>query len=154
MTATGGNATTGGEQPKVSNWWALGCLVPIALVAAIIFAVVSGGDDDEADRPFVWSSTAPVPATTSTTSLSEDEIGEQAFLTMMRLKYTQYAAASDESVIAVGNSICTDMAAGMTFIQVGLSIAAAGSLAATDGAYIAGAAIGSICPQYKSEITR
>ncbi len=71
----------------------------------------------------------------------------------MRRKYPQYANASDESDIGLGRAICGDLRNGAMFVEVGLQIIKGNSLTARDGGYIAGIAIGALCPEFKHLIS-
>ncbi|WP_329484168.1 DUF732 domain-containing protein [Kribbella sp. NBC_01484] len=144
------------ESAPPTAGWGWGCFGGICIVVVIVGATVmavSRNDHPAVGGAPVTISSTPDPVETIP-AVTEQQAGEKAFVALLKSGYPQYATASDASVIAVGQAVCDELGQGKTYIIVSLEVAGTGKgLSATDGATIAGWAIGSMCEQYKDEVT-
>lgn len=138
----GGRAT---RQPKPqasleTEYMRLGCLVMLALligVPLVIWMAVTGGTD---------SSDRAGEATSSTRPLGPDD----AFLSVLATS-AAFDGYEDAALIRIGREVCVFLDGGGTWSGIGATFFSEG-WSGEDAGLLAGAAIGSYCPEYEYQI--
>lgn len=79
-------------------------------------------------------------------TITDAEAGEQSFIVMARTADDFFASASDEQIVGLGHSICTDFDNGQTYAQVGVPMLE--YVDARAAGTVIGSAIAMFCPEH------
>lgn len=91
---------------------------------------------------------APAPVPYDPPVVSNNDINEQAFLTLIQ---SEFGSVDDATALRLGKAVCSALDSGAGLIQVG-NIIIDNGFSASEAGTLVGASVAAFCPEYESDI--